>query len=53
MLEEQLLQLKSGHLRDKSQASGASEVARTMQVCLDVLCAVYESWCTATVYWYG
>lgn len=31
-LEEQLLQLKSSHLRDKSQASGASEVARVMQV---------------------
>lgn len=31
-LEEQVLQLKSSHLRDRSQASGASEVARAMQV---------------------
>jgi hypothetical protein len=32
LLEEQLLQLKSSHLKGKSQASGASEVARSMQV---------------------
>ena len=31
-LEEQVLQLKSSHLKDRSQASGASEVARAMQV---------------------
>ena len=31
VLEEALLQAKSSLLRDKSQASGASEVARAMQ----------------------
>ena len=33
-LEERVLQAKSSHLRDRSQASGASEVARAMQVCV-------------------
>lgn len=31
-LEEQVLRLKSSHLRDRSEASGATEVARAMQV---------------------
>ena len=37
MLEEQVLQLKSSHLKDRSQASGASEVARTMQAQLEAV----------------
>lgn len=42
-LEEQLLQLKSSHLRDKSQASGASEVARVMQVQQGSLLVLHHS----------
>ena len=37
-LEERVLQAKSSHLRDRSQASGASEVVRAMQVCV-LVCA--------------